>query len=171
VNLRRRRRDRNAYSTDGLTRRRRPCELIVSTSRGGRRLQLFELPSASIYLQRLPACFIQEFSLVYMPTPGTRQIRTTEQTPTRSMHHGACVASLLLLRTDRMPPSAMFSADTQVTIRVRQLRVPYHLLSGSKRSARTPRSSYLVRMGGGSDSAKFPRPPDSQKLACSRKPR
>jgi hypothetical protein len=70
---------------------RQPCELIVSTSRGRRRLQLFELTSASICSQRLSEVHLEIFAGLHANTwpnkPGRLNIY-----PARSMHHGACVA-------------------------------------------------------------------------------
>jgi hypothetical protein len=169
VNLRRWRRDRNAYSTDGLTRRRRPCELIVSTLRGSstsvvRCFHIFAT-TASVFH---PGIFVGLHANTRHPA---NQDDRTDPNPQHASWCMCCVATPPANRPDATVCDVLSGhvgnhtcASTSSTLSPTQ----WEQAIGKDNTAR---SSCLVRMGGGSDSAKFPRPPDSQKLACSRKPR
>jgi hypothetical protein len=169
LNVRRwhRRRDAIAATTQGDMRQ--PCELVVSTSRGGRRLQLFKLTSASTCSHRLPACFPGKF-FQFTCQDQARQTRTTERTPTRR----ACsVASWCMCCVATTPPAnrpdttVCDNANGHATTHVIHLRVPHHHVDRSRRSAMTTvhRISYTwerFRTCSKQDLL------DSQKIACFR---
>lgn len=120
--------------------------------------------SALISSQRLPVCPFRELSSVQMLTPGPAdQDRRTEQTASRSVHHGASpvrtppgrpiITVAIVLKTTRqfLPPSNLKAAET----------------SSQARSAETMvrRISYAWS---GSAPHNFQMTTNSQKIACFR---
>jgi hypothetical protein len=71
-----------------------------------------------------------------------------DRTDPNPQHASWCMCCVATPPANRPDATVCDVLSGPVTIRVRQLRVPYHLLSGSKRSARTTRSSYLARTHG-----------------------